>query len=108
MLRISQEQIRRYEAGLAAIVASRLHEIGDALGVPASHFFDGMPESVHPGTSDGNSRLLEARSAPSPRELRKLVDVYWKIAEPALRHQVLTLIQTLSDSEWGEGPSPTK
>ena len=65
LLKISQEQVRRYEAGAAAIVASRLHEIGHALGVPASHFFEGFKGIIRSCPRSAGKRL-KAGNAPFP------------------------------------------
>lgn len=107
MLRLSQEQIRRYEAGAAVIVASRLYEIGDALGVPPSHFFDGIPDAAlsrkarddHPGSTEGG--------IPTTRELKKIIDAYKNITDPGLRRQILTLTTAIADSDMRDGPTPT-
>jgi transcriptional regulator with XRE-family HTH domain len=107
MLRISQEQVRRYEAGVAAIVASRLQEIGDVLGVPASHFFDGMSDSRQSEPESRTSRETGGRAIPTTRELKKMVDAYWEIVDPALRRQVLTLVLAVADSDSENGPTPT-
>ncbi len=99
LLKISQEQVRRYEAGAAAIVASRLHEIGHALGVPASHFFDGFRESSELSSVRREAPEGGERAIPTTRELRRMIEAYWEIVDPMLRRQILTLILAVADSD---------
>jgi transcriptional regulator with XRE-family HTH domain len=73
LLGISAEQLRRCEAGLASLVASRLHEIGAALAVPASYFFEGLPKD---GTKLKATTQPQGRASPTTRELGQLVDAY--------------------------------
>ena len=72
------------QAGLASLVASRLHEIGGALR-PAGHFFEGLPQ--------GRRQLKAAaapkgRASPTTRELNQLIDAYWQVGDPNLRQQL--------------------
>lgn len=108
MLKVSQEQIRRYEAGVAAIVASRLHEIANALGVPPSHFFDGILDSAQGLAAGRRGSDTGERAIPTTRELKKMIDVYWQIDDSSLRRQVLTLILSIADAEPTDGQQPTK
>jgi transcriptional regulator with XRE-family HTH domain len=40
---LSFQQVHKYESGLMAISASRLWKLSNALGVPVSYFFEGLP-----------------------------------------------------------------
>ncbi|MEP4676326.1 MAG: helix-turn-helix transcriptional regulator, partial [Lentilitoribacter sp.] len=42
MVGIKFQQIQKYETGANRVSASRLWDIGEAMGVPASFFFEGM------------------------------------------------------------------
>jgi len=37
------QQIHKYESGLMVVSASRLWKLSNALGVPVSYFFEGLP-----------------------------------------------------------------
>jgi transcriptional regulator with XRE-family HTH domain len=39
------QQVHKYESGLMVISASRLWSLSNALGVPVSYFFEGLPAS---------------------------------------------------------------
>ena len=48
MLKISFQQLQKYERGINRISASRLWEVSQALGVKVSYFFDGADgDDVH-------------------------------------------------------------
>lgn len=99
VLGISAEQLRRCEAGLASLVASRLHEIGAALSVPASHFFEGIPKD---GAKLKATAAPKGRASPTTRELSQLIDAYWQVGDPNLRQQLFSLISTLAAADGQE------
>jgi len=93
-LGLSVQQIQKYESGDSTVAASRLHEIGIKLAVPASYFFEDMAveveESALPriGTVDAD--------CPTTREIRQMVLVYQAISNPELRHQIYELARALA------------
>jgi transcriptional regulator with XRE-family HTH domain len=42
-LKLTFQQVQKYERGTNRIGGSRLHQIAQALGVPAAFFFEGLP-----------------------------------------------------------------
>lgn len=40
------QQIHKYESGLIMVSASRLWKLSNALGVPVSYFFEGLPSTT--------------------------------------------------------------
>jgi transcriptional regulator with XRE-family HTH domain len=99
-LGISQEQVRRYEAGQATIVASRLYAIGQILGVPVNHFFEGI--------ASASPRPRPAAGGPRDPELRRVVEAFWAIGDNDSRRALLTLIEAIAESDGPLGPSPTR
>lgn len=50
---LSFQQVQKYERGLNRVSASKLYAIAKRLGVPISHFFDGLAETdLLPGDGD--------------------------------------------------------
>lgn len=98
-LGISAEQLRRCEVGLASLVASRLHEIGAALSVPASFFFEGLPKDT---ATVKVAAPPTDRGLPTVRELSQLIDAYWRVGDPNLRQQLFALISTLAAADGQE------
>jgi len=96
-LGLSSEQMRRYEAGSATVVASRLHEIGSALGVPAGYFLEGV-ERVGDARGSRADPPRDGRSFPTARELTSVVEAYWRIGNPDVRRQLLALVVSVAGS----------
>lgn len=91
---IKFQQIQKYETGANRVSASRLWDIGEAMGVPVSFFFDGLREDVPiEGRSGGTgvpSDLL------SDKEAMELVRSYYSIPENQ-RRRLFELARVLSD-----------
>jgi transcriptional regulator with XRE-family HTH domain len=104
-LDISAEQLRRYEAGAAVIVASRLHQIGRALGVPASYFFEAMPDEV--GVGKPHDAKAPDRGSPNARELSRMLDAYRQVSDPELRQHLFLLADALAPSVGRKVGPPT-
>ena len=47
------QQIHKYESGLMVVSASRLWKLSNALGVPVSYFFEGLPSIPSAATLPG-------------------------------------------------------
>ncbi|MCW2239332.1 hypothetical protein [Azospirillum canadense] len=76
--------MQKYEAGRNGIAASRLWQLAEALDVPVSFFFDGMPDGRAAGT--GGETPLDRR------ETLDLLACYYRLAAPKLRRRVLALL----------------
>ena len=77
-LRLTFQQVQKYERGVNRIGSSRLYHLSQILDVPVSYFFDEMPD-LGKGAAPG---LSEAPSAPyekdpmARRETLELVRAY--------------------------------
>lgn len=91
---LSIQQVQKYESGDSTVAASRLHEIGRQLGVPASYFFDDMPRTVESSALPRAEQPGDNR--PNPREIRQMIQVYRGILNAELRHQLYELARTLA------------
>jgi transcriptional regulator with XRE-family HTH domain len=107
-VRLTVQQIHRYEHGTNRISSSRLYEFARALGVPVSYFFDKMPPSLLSGwpiSGRGRKRFGEA-STPfekekdplSKRETLELVRAYDKIDEERVRNSIFATVKVLGES----------
>lgn len=92
MVGIKFQQIQKYETGANRVSASRLWDIGEAMGVPAAFFFEGLKEDV--------GRAVEAGAVPADmltdKEAMELVRTYYAIPE-AQRRRLFELARVLSD-----------
>ncbi len=79
------QQIQKYEKGTDRIGASRLFNLGRALDVPVSFFF----EDLFPPATALDFDVL------SKRETIKLVRAYYRVTDPQLRKRVLDLLKAI-------------
>ena len=87
---IKFQQIQKYETGMNRVSASRLWDIGHALEVPVSFFFEGLGSS-EPTDGDMPADLL------ADREALELLRSYYSIPENQ-RRQLFELARVLSDA----------
>ncbi len=74
-LRITFQQIQKYERGINRISASRLYQMSRILYVPVSFFFDDLDEGA--GAWSPDDILLK-------RETLEFVRAYYRIGDPAV------------------------
>ncbi|MEO9516280.1 MAG: helix-turn-helix transcriptional regulator [Paracoccaceae bacterium] len=100
MVGIKFQQIQKYETGANRVSASRLWDIGEAMGVPASFFFEGM---VSGQALELNEAQLgdKANNMPADlmadKEAMELVRSYYSIPENQ-RRRLFELARVLSDA----------
>ena len=96
-LRLTFQQVQKYEKGTNRIVASRLQHISQILQVPVEFFFEGAP-SV-PGVTHARD------TAPSPTfmddflatsEGLRLVKAFMQIQNAKLRQRIVALVQEIT------------
>lgn len=90
---IKFQQIQKYETGANRVSASRLWDIGEAMGVPAAFFFEGLKEE--------GVRIDSVRGDVPPdmlgdKEAMDLVRTYYAIPENQ-RRRLFELARVLSD-----------
>ena len=90
---IKFQQIQKYETGANRVSASRLWDIGEAMGVPAAFFFEGIKEE--------HARFDAVRGDVPPdmlsdKEAMELVRTYYAIPENQ-RRRLFELARVLSD-----------
>jgi len=101
---VSQEQVRRYEAGMASIMASRLHQIGLALAVTAAYFFEKMPDKVAADRPPASERP----SSPTSRELAAFIESFSRIGRPELRQHLASLVRQVAQLDEAGGTAPVR
>ena len=99
-LRLTFQQVQKYEKGTNRIGASRLQAIATILGVPVDYFFDGMPP-------DETTPMLVAQEA-TPDEATYVVDflstaegvqlnkAFVRIRDAKLRRKVVELVREIA------------
>jgi len=85
-LKISFQQVQKYELGRNRISASRLFELSHILNVPPAFFFEGLENS--PNESE---RALDD-------EATKIASMFTRIEDARLRTQIRTFINELAST----------
>ena len=94
-LEISYQQIQKYEAGSNRVSAGRLAQIAYELGVPVSHFFDGLTfqdQILH--TSNKTSAQASARVLPP--NTTQWLEALGKINSPEVEIALFSLVKALA------------
>lgn len=86
-LGLTFSQIQKYEKGTNRIGAGRLYQIAGFLGVPPSHFFEGLAGLDGSGAS---------RPGLEREDMRVLADAFSGIVDAETRASVLALVRQLA------------
>lgn len=87
-LRMSHQQVHKYETGSSRITAGQLGRLAEALRIDIAFFFQGIaPMPVRPELQEARQRLVE------------LTDIVVRIADPLHRDTIVQLVKTLADGE---------
>ncbi|PCJ36007.1 MAG: transcriptional regulator [Alphaproteobacteria bacterium] len=103
-LKLTFQQIQKYERGANRIGSSRLYQLSQILDVPVSFFFDDMPTEITEkaaGMSESGGQSFEIGQL-SRRETLELVRAYYKIQDPAVRKKVFEMVKVLGKSFSGK------
>jgi transcriptional regulator with XRE-family HTH domain len=96
-LGITFQQVQKYEKGMNRISASRLQQASHILHVSAPFFFEGA-QGGHIEGSDTLSPTYIDDFVSSQDGLR-LIKAFTRIARPAVRHRIVTLVQEIAGSD---------
>jgi transcriptional regulator with XRE-family HTH domain len=95
-LGLTFQQVQKYERGVNRVSASKLYETAQVLSAPVTHFFEGLEgEPSFEGAADGEAAVTAFLMTPEGLELATL---FPRIPRGRMRHQVLELVRTLSES----------
>ena len=98
------QQIQKYEKGANRISCSRLYEFARLLDVPATYFFDDLPQDLLPIAGKGPSRpgALEAVLTATPdrvnRETLELVRSFERLPDAEMRNAAVRFVKTVVDN----------
>lgn len=95
---VSFQQLQKYESGRNRVSASMLYEIGRALEVPVSRFFQGLPGNE--GTNDKLVPLLvdERIHFIASAEGRRLIAAVMHL-RPRVRTRIAELVSALGEED---------
>ena len=94
---ITFQQVQKYEKGTNRVGASRLQQFSQALGVPPSYFFDGLPTVGKKLSVPQEGELSEGSivSFLGTREGVELVRGFLAIKDKSIRQNLIGLINTI-------------
>ena len=114
-LKLTFQQIQKYERGTNRVGASRLYDLCRVFDVTADFFFEGLPNFEHVQGFTGGAPSWYDQPAfaekqapfgqdepPANRELAELVRAFGKITDPKVRERILDLVKSLAMA-----PSPS-
>lgn len=88
-LKISFQQVQKYELGRNRVSASKLYEMSHILNVPPSYFFDGLESAT------AAPRILD-------EEATKIASMLTRIKDDRLRGQIRSFITEIANSQNSE------
>jgi transcriptional regulator with XRE-family HTH domain len=99
-LKITFQQVQKYEKGTNRISASRLQHISHILQVPVPFFFEGAPHQPgQPRGSGGPASPAYVSEFLSSTDGLALVKAFTKIKEAKLRRRVVQLVEEIAGDE---------
>ena len=98
-LKITFQQVQKYEKGTNRISASRLEQIANVLGVTISFFYEGAPvEAEAGGFAEGSSPPYVADFIGSADGLQ-LMRSFMRIKDPRVRRTIVDHVKALAGDE---------
>lgn len=107
-IKLTFQQVQKYERGTNRIGSSRLFELSKVLDVPVSFFFDDMPPEVSGERSGRPTGMAEAQGAVyeadtlAKRETLELVRAYYRIKNEKVRKRIFELAKALAKASDAE------
>jgi transcriptional regulator with XRE-family HTH domain len=99
-LKITFQQVQKYEKGTNRISASRLQHISHILQVPVPFFFEGAPHQPgQPRGAGGPASPAYVSEFLSSTDGLALVKAFTKIKEAKLRRRVVQLVEEIAGDE---------
>lgn len=96
-LKLTFQQVQKYERGANRISASKLYETASALQVPVAYFFEGLSDPSEGGSESQDHAAVGAINAfLNTAEGLELARSFLDIGPGRLRRQVLELVRALA------------
>lgn len=99
-LRLTFQQVQKYERGANRVSASKLYEVARTLQAPISYFFEGLADPVgdrQPGVADAGSDQFVHDFLMTPEGL-DMAEHFPRIRSPRARRKILELVRALAEA----------
>ena len=99
-LKLTFQQVQKYERGANRISASKLYEIARTLELPIADFFEGLDETVGPdGVAEAPTPFLHG--SPMSADAMELASAFEKLKRGRVRRRVVELVKALAAEDDG-------
>jgi transcriptional regulator with XRE-family HTH domain len=99
-LKLTFQQVQKYERGANRVSASKLYEIAKTLQVPVSYFFDGLADPVTDEADEvGAAADRVVTDFLNTPEGLELAAIFPKIEKGRVRRQILDLVRAMSEED---------
>ena len=102
LLKVTFQQVQKYERGANRVSASRLFQLAKVLGVPIDYFYEGLIENVDmrgPGFAERSDDEASMHTFLATREGIELNRAFQRITDPAKRRAVVDLVRSMAGDE---------
>lgn len=97
-LKLTFQQVQKYERGANRVSASKLYEIAKTLQVPVAYFFDGLANPVTDEADEvGAAAHRVVTDFLNTPEGLELAAIFPKIDKGRVRRQILDLVRAMAD-----------
>jgi len=97
-LKLSFQQVQKYEKGTNHVSAVRLHQIAHLLGVSIDYFFEAL-DAAAPGRGHNVRPVSSAAELVSTAESLDMITAFNRIKSAAVRRRCLALVRAVSDED---------
>jgi transcriptional regulator with XRE-family HTH domain len=105
-LKLTFQQVQKYERGANRVSASKLYEIARTLQVPVSFFFEGLPDPVsHESDETAAAADRLVTDFLNTAEGLELAAMFPRIGRGRVRRQVLDLVRAMADEAGSQSAS---
>ncbi len=107
-IRLTFQQVQKYERGTNRIGSSRLYQLSQVLDVPVSYFFDDLPPEATRARKPGMAETPPPPFDGDPmvrRETLELVRAYYRITDATVRKRVFELVKAVGASGAKSSPN---
>jgi len=98
-LKITFQQVQKYEKGTNRISASRLQQIANVLGVTISFFYEGAPTEAEAGGFAESATPAYVSDFVASQEGLQLMRSFTRIKDPRVRRTIVEHVKALAGEE---------
>lgn len=100
-LGVSFQQVQKYENGKNRISFASIYELSNYLNISLEDFMNGVEDNAASGMNDNPQSKLDKiadKNAVTVKETDELLKVYYSLADPKLRKNLLKLVKSMAQN----------